>query len=288
MSSVQNYFVHLRPRSWLIVGLHFTVGGIVGAGGLLFADILWLKLLVAAIIWAIFLNGGTLALNSAYDQDTEDIGYLDNPPPTPPGLNVFGITFMLIGAIPVILFFNLTFFYIYIICVIMSLLYSCPPMRIKARAGGDILINSLGYGALTFAGGYVSLIEDLSGTALLLATAFAFLFAGFYPLTQIYQYRYDNTKGDATFTVWLKPRKALNFSIVAIILAFGFFFTGIITGRDSFLSYILLTICLALWLELLFRWRSQFNIFPHKSGMYNALYLWGLTDVAIILIFSGM
>ncbi|MCX7766925.1 MAG: UbiA family prenyltransferase [Candidatus Sumerlaeia bacterium] len=288
MSSIQNYFIHLRPRSWLIVGLHFAVGGIVGAGGLLFADILWLKLLTGAVIWAIFLNGGTLALNSAYDRDTEDIGYLDNPPPTPPNLNIFGITLMLIGAVLVVLLFNLTFFLIYMVCVMMSLLYSCPPVRLKARAGGDILINSLGYGALTFAGGYVSLIEDLSKIVLILAIAFAFLFAGFYPLTQIYQYRYDNRRGDATFTVWLTPRRALNFSIVAIILAFAFFFTGIISGGDSFFSYFLLSMCLALWLELLLRWRTNFNVFPHKSGMYHALYLWGLTDISIILIFSGM
>ncbi|MCD6385533.1 UbiA family prenyltransferase [Candidatus Sumerlaeota bacterium] len=285
---MKDYILHLRPRSWLIVGLHFAVGGVVAASAGLFVDYRWLVLIAGAIIWAVLLNGGTLAFNSAFDKDTTDIGYLDNPPFPPPGLGWFGFWWMVVGLVIVALFFNTVFLSLYSICLVMSVLYSCPPLRLKAIAGSDIIINSAGYGALTFAGGYAAMNGELSTGAVVLAVGFAFLFATFYPLTQIYQYRYDHQRGDRTFTVWLTPQRALRFCTVMLFISFAFFIYGMIRWRAHIFSAFLLLSAFVLWLSLLIRWMRHFDTFPHKKGMYDALYLWGFVDLIVILIFSGV
>lgn len=42
--------------------------------------------MIAAVAWAVLGNGGTLAINSVFDRDGGDIGYLDDPPPVPAAL----------------------------------------------------------------------------------------------------------------------------------------------------------------------------------------------------------
>ena len=39
--------------------------------------------LLGLALWVVCLNGGTLALNSAFDRDEGDIAYLRRPPPPP-------------------------------------------------------------------------------------------------------------------------------------------------------------------------------------------------------------
>ena len=71
------YLLHTRPRAWPIVTAHMTVGFIL-ANGLQFDASAIKHWLLAALAWGILGNGGTLAINSVYDKDEGDIGYLDN------------------------------------------------------------------------------------------------------------------------------------------------------------------------------------------------------------------
>ncbi len=283
-----DYIRLLRPGSWLIVGVHCGVGGMLSASGLFFHDLVWLKLIFAGAIWGVLGNGGTLALNSAFDRDTMDVGYLDNPPAPPAVLAPFAIAWMGMGAVLALLFFNPLFLVLYLVCMIMSWLYSCPPLRLKSVAGGDIFINSIGYGALTIAAGYAALEGTLSTAMIVISCGFAFLFAGFYPLTQIYQYDYDRSRGDRTLTVWLRPRAALRFATIMVCCAFLIFLYGAAQWRLHFWTVFLILFVFALWIYLLYTWRRYFAPFPHKDGMYDALYLWGLVDVSVILIFHGI
>src|SRR5947207_11478295 len=81
---VFSYVLHLRPAEWPIMAGHTMLGyvlavGIKGAG----SGERLLPALGALLIWVILLNGGTLAINSVFDKDEGDIGYLNAPPPLP-------------------------------------------------------------------------------------------------------------------------------------------------------------------------------------------------------------
>src|SRR6266536_805727 len=126
-------------------------GGIRARGGFLRRGA-WCVVVAGALrgpaIWGIFLNDGTLAINSVFDRDEGDIGYLKAPPPLPPHLLGFSLTLLAGGQL---LAFTLppAFRLVYGVCFLLSLLYSVPPFRFKAVAGVDWLINMWGFGALT-------------------------------------------------------------------------------------------------------------------------------------------
>jgi len=251
-----------------------------------------LRLLAGGAIWAVFLNGGTLALNTAFDQDEEgeDIGYLDNPPPTPPDLAHFATNWMVLGLAAA---FALPwgYFWIYTTCFLLSLLYSVPPVRLKARPGADMVINMSGYGAFNFAAGAMAPgtgleREGLLGAIAWLAVSFAFLFGAFYPMTQIYQIPQDMAKGDRTLVVRFGARRALAMSI-AFVVASGFCqMMGAYLLRMSFWGVTALVIASGAWIAFTIDWLRRTEGYPSQKGMYRALKLWAISDIVVIAAFA--
>src|SRR5437773_1627223 len=93
-----------------------------------------LPALGALLIWVMLLNGGTLAINSVFDKDEGDIGYLNAPPPLPRHLLAFSGA-LLAGGQLVAFALPPAFRVAYAICFVLSILYSVPPFRFKAVAG---------------------------------------------------------------------------------------------------------------------------------------------------------
>jgi 4-hydroxybenzoate polyprenyltransferase len=109
----------------------------------------------------------------------------------------------------------------YAICFAMSLLYSVPPVRLKAVAGADWIINMIGFGSLTPYAGWAVSGFPLTHGGLLAFAGFTPLFAALYPLTQLYQLDEDRARGDRTLAVALGVRWSLAASIVAVFIAFA-------------------------------------------------------------------
>ncbi|MBI9048858.1 MAG: UbiA family prenyltransferase [Anaerolineaceae bacterium] len=277
------YLLHLRPRAWFIVIAHMSVGFIIANGyDQIFMH--WKQWLLAAITWGIFGNGGTLAINSAYDKDEGDIGYLENPPPVPTHLARFSLILLGIGAILSIPL-GLTYFLAYLLCAILSILYSVPPMRLKARAGFDVVINCIGYGGLTLFAGWAAAGRSIEAPIINLFFAFFFLFLGFYPLTQIYQIEEDVRRGDHTLAIALGKKRALQLALLSVSLAFFFI------GYEVFAHYLnirslTLLIAIGAWGLLLIPWYRKHAIWKmlqEQKGFYQALTAWAITDVAVII-----
>ena len=95
---------------------------------------IWRRARSALVLWVVFLNGGTLAINSAFDRDEGDIGYLKAPPPVPRHLGLVAFTLMAAGQVLALLL-PAGFRWAYAICFLLSVLYSVPPLRLKAVAG---------------------------------------------------------------------------------------------------------------------------------------------------------
>ncbi len=157
----------------------------------------------ALVIWVVCLNGGTLALNSVFDQDEGDIGYLRAPPraAAAPGRRSpsacwrwgMGLAFTLPSGYALV----------YAACLVMSLAYSVPPFRFKAVAGVDWVINMWGFGTFTPYAGWAATGRPLDLMHGLVMLAFCPLFASLYPLTQIYQFEEDEARGDRTLALIL-------------------------------------------------------------------------------------
>src|SRR2546422_8553880 len=218
-----SYVLHMRPAEWPIMAGHTLLGyvlavGIKGAG----SGEQLLPVLFALALWVICLNGGTLAINSVFDKDEGDIGYLIAPPPLPRHLLAFSVALLAGGQL---LAFALpsAFRLDYALCFALSLLYSVPPFRFKALAGVDWVINMWGFGTLTPVAGWAATGRPLDAGHALVLLAFCPLFAGLYPLTQLYQMEEDRRRGDRTFALLLGLRASLGVAIACTALAFALF-----------------------------------------------------------------
>jgi 4-hydroxybenzoate polyprenyltransferase len=237
--------------------------------------------------WVVGLNGGTLAINSAFDRDEGDIAYLRSPPPPPAHLFAFGLGLMGAG-LAVACWLPRGYLLAYALCFVLSLVYSVPPVRLKAVAGADWLINMWGFGTLTPLAGWTATGLPLTQPGLLVLLAFCPLFAAFYPLTQIYQIEEDRARGDRTLTIRLGVKRSLWAAAVSALLAFVVFAgAGVAAGWSrtdrGLFRWVLLASAAAAWAAVLLPWlagHAAWTPARHQRGMYAALGAWAVTDVA--------
>ena len=287
--SAFDYVLHMRPREWPIMIAHTSLGFFLARGisaGVTGAEV---EALVAGLlVWVLMLNGGTLALNSAFDRDEGDIGYLDDPPPVPRHLAAWGFGLMLAGQV-IALALPRGFALAYAGCFAMSLLYSVPPVRLKAVAGADWIINMIGFGTLTPYAGWALTRMPLTPAGAWTLAGFAPLFAALYPLTQLYQLDEDRARGDRTLALALGARASLALSVVAMLIAFACFAMAARLAAHRIgnaRAFIALAAATAVWLAVLLPWLARApRMLPraHKRGMYAALAAWAVTDVAVLL-----
>lgn len=283
-----DYLLHTRPAEWPILAVHFLTGAAlaVGLSGLAARERLGV-LALGAVVFVIGLNGGTLALNSAFDKDEGDIAYLRRPPTPPPGLAVFGLGLMLAGLLAAVTL-PPRFLLAYALCLLLSLLYSVPPVRLKARAGFDWLVNLAGFGLLTPYAGWALTGRELTAPGRSVLIGFALLFGALYPLTQLYQIEEDRRRGDRTLAVWLGRARSLAAALAMAALAFlGFLVAGYQSGwsRDDAARWIALGLAAAAWGAVLIPWwhgRAAMDPAAEQRGMHRALGAWAVTDLAVL------
>jgi 4-hydroxybenzoate polyprenyltransferase len=291
-----SYILHLRPAEWPIMAAHTTVGLLLATGiPPAIEHIGWSKIALGLALWVICLNGGTLAINSAFDDDEGDIAYLAAPPKPPRFLAAFSSILMILGQIGAF-FINKPFAIVYALCFAMSILYSVPPFRLKATAGADWIINMWGFGTLTAFAGWAISGRPLELWAVLLFLGFCPLFAGLYPLTQISQLEEDRARGDRTLALTLGVQRSLQIAIAATVLAFATFTAAAFaTGAFGFVApanplwIAALAIPLAAWMAVLLPWyqrHHRMNTAQHQKWMYAALHAWAITDIVILVVFT--
>lgn len=284
-----SYVLHLRPAEWPIMAAHTVLGYVLAVG---FAGVARGEHLGAAalalVVWVVFLNGGTLAINSVFDRDEGDIGYLNAPPALPRYLLHFSLA-LLIGGQLLALRLPVGFQVAYAICFGLSLLYSVPPFRFKAVAGVDWVINMWGFGTLTPYAAWAATGRPLDVAHGLVLLAFCPLFAALYPLTQLYQFDEDRRRGDRTLALILGMRRSLDVAIACTLAAFALLVgAGAVLMRDA--TWVALLVPLALWLLVLVPWRrapERWTPAQHQRGMYRALGAWAVTDVVVLLVFAA-
>lgn len=282
------FLLHLRPAEWPIMAAHTAVGWLLASGWALPNQRVWLGFAA----WVVCLNGGTLALNSAFDRDDGDIAYLRAPPSPPRGLAVVAVLLMALGLL-------LTWSYgsvwrgLYLACMALSVAYSVPPMRLKAVAGVDWLINMVGFGALTAWAGWALSGRPLDLPHGLVIWAFCPMFAALYPLTQLYQVDHDRSRGDHTLAVRLGVRTSLRLAVACVTVGFGMLTVAALQmewARGGALRWSALAVALVAWLVVLLPWHRdgrEWASWEHQHAMYHALVAWALTDAAVLIAWLG-
>jgi len=284
-----SYVLHLRPAEWPIMAAHTALGFVLAAGLLpALHGVRANTLLYALIVWVVFLNGGTLALNSAFDNDEGDIGYLDAPPPPPRRLAAVSLALLGAGQL-LALALPIGFVLAYALCFLMSVAYSVPPVRLKAVGGVDWLINMVGFGTLTPYAGWAATGRALDAPHALALLAFCPLFAALYPLTQLYQFEEDRRRGDRTLALMLGMRVSLIVALLAMLLAFALLGAGAAGATARPWQWAALGVALLAWLLVLIPWLRGWRAMTpaqHQRGMYAALWAWAVTDLAVVLAFA--
>ena len=279
-----DYLLHLRPAEWPIVAAHTTLGvllastaGPVGSG----------SAILGVALWVVFLNGGTLAINSAFDRDEGDVAYLRRPPRPPRHLFAFGLGLMGTGLAAAAVALPFGYVAAYAACLAMSVLYSVPPARLKAVAFADWIINMIGFGALTGYAGWAATGNPLTGAGLVTLLAFCPLFAALYPLTQLYQADEDRRRGDRTLALRLGMARSLDVALAGTAIAFLMLgWAGLLAGWGADARWALLGLAAAAWAWILIPWRRTAATrapAAHQRGMYLALGAWAVTDTAVLL-----
>jgi hypothetical protein len=194
-----HYVAYLRPRAFLACWLCAATGYAISPAkpDALFGqglDLIWLFL-----VYAVFLWGGTNALNSAMDRDEGPVNLLPNPPPRPPGLAWFGLIWMGIG-VALAAWKGWPAVVLGLVAVLLSIYYSVPgrwregsePRRWWLRRGKeipgiDILINTLGFGLGAVLLGWSATPAPLTWQVLYVGLAFTVMGWGGIPTSQIFQ-----------------------------------------------------------------------------------------------------
>jgi len=281
-----SYLLHLRPAEWPIMAAHTLLGYVLAVGirGAASGERL-APALGALVIWVVLLNGGTLAINSVFDKDDGDIGYLNAPPRPPRHLLGFSIV-LLVGGQVLALALPAGFQIAYAVCFAMSVLYSVPPFRFKAVAGVDWVINMWGFGTLTPYAAWAATGRPLDLGHGMVLLGFCPLFAALYPLTQVYQFDEDRRRGDRTLALILGLERSLGIAIACTVVAFALFGWAAAVVRTS--PWLLL-VPFTVWLAVLIPWirrGASWTPSRHQQGMYHALGAWAVTDVAVLVVFA--
>jgi 4-hydroxybenzoate polyprenyltransferase len=210
----------------------------------------------------VFLYGGITAYNSYYDRDEGPVGGLLKPPPVTTPLLAFSVGVQLIGlCLCALVGWELVL--LYTIVMVLSVAYSHPRYRWKARPLLSLVVVAFGQGAIGFHAGWLCaaspalpLSSSLDG--LLGMAAAVLLTTGFYPLSQLYQIDEDRQRGDLTFAVVYGPAACFRFALTCLV-AGGVSIALVVYRRFGLLdAVVVMGAQLLLW-AVVVRWHRQFK-----------------------------
>jgi 4-hydroxybenzoate polyprenyltransferase len=254
--SLFSLFVHLRLHYQLLFLSPLFIWGFMLGGASLSR-----RAAIGFVSFHVFLYGGITAYNSYYDRDEGPVGGLRSPPPVIELLLPFSLLIQGAGLVLAIVV-GFWFASLYVAVMLLSVAYSHPRLRWKARALVSLLVVAVGQGAVGYAGGWLCGAEpphSLLAIDPLLGLGVAMLSAvGLYPLTQIYQIEEDRARGDRTFAVVFGADASFRFALACIALA-GSCITPLVLRLFGWRDALLLGMVYAALFAIVERWRRRFR-----------------------------
>ena len=169
----------------------------------------------------LFIYPASNGYNSYFDKDEGSIGGLEKPPPVNKYLFPLVVAFDLIGVI------YAAWIHPYLavlmgIYLLVSKAYSHDKVRLKKYPISSTLIVTSFQGAFIFLSVQYGMGEPMESwldlNHLLPAICSSIFLLGSYPLTQVYQHKEDDERGDRTISLMLGVNRTFLFSRICFIL----------------------------------------------------------------------
>ncbi len=250
-------FVHLRLHYQLLFLSPLFAWGFALGGG-----VFSVRAGLGFLAFHVFLYGGITAYNSYYDRDEGPVGGLLKPPAVTEPLLGFSLGVQLIGlGLAVAGGWWLTL--LYLVVMLLSVAYSHPRFRWKARPLLSLAVVAFGQGGVGFAAGWLCAASPPhplfdSPDGLLGMAAATLLTTGFYPLSQLYQIDEDRARGDFTFSVVYGPAASFRFSLGCLIVG-GACVAAVAWRRFGVVDGAIVLAAQALLWGVVLRWRQRFS-----------------------------
>lgn len=193
--SPKDIWTHLRLPFSVFLSIPFVMALL----GQNWATFLVLKM---AVILHLLVYPASNAHNSYYDKDTDSIGGVKNPPPVTRALFWVAWILDLVGLL-LSLTISFRFFAFVLGYCLMSQAYSHPATRLKKYPWLSFLAVVIFQGGWIVAAVRMELKGDQAFTALdwALIVLASLNLCGAYPLSQIYQHKADQERGDRTLSL---------------------------------------------------------------------------------------
>lgn len=215
----------VRPKLWLasiatlLIGLNyaFYIEGI----------IIWpnfVLVFIAVLIVGPLVSGGAVSINQYYDFEIdrkssrpERFALVEGKIQKQNAL-ILGF-FLLLTAIPLSLYINFTAFLLTLIGIIISVIYSTPPIKLKNKPFIDSLINGVAYGILPTLMGWC-LLRTLSIEPLIISIPSFLGMTSSHMLLAIPDEHIDRSFKIRTIAVFLGTKKTIIFAIMLLVTMF--------------------------------------------------------------------
>jgi hypothetical protein len=287
-ADLKTVLIHLRFHFQLLLAPVFLWGWLLAGGGLS------APVLLGFVAFHFFLYPGATAFNSAYDRDTGPVGGLEKPPPVNQLLLPTSLALKAVGWL-LAAFVNLPFWLAYAAFVVLSIAYSHPWVRLKARTLTSLAVVGFGQGALAFLAAWAATRGELTSAwgveGVLGATAAVLLILALYPLTQLYQVDEDAARGDRTLAVAWGASRSFAFARVCTSLG-GLVMLAVLARRFGMADALLVGIGLAIqlaaidWLARGFNPRAVLATYRRVMGI-NAFSASALGVYLLVRLASG-
>jgi 4-hydroxybenzoate polyprenyltransferase len=266
MTAAKSLFVHLRLHFQLLLAPVYLWGWLIAGGGL------GMGVILGFAAFHFFLYSGATAFNSYYDRDVGPVGGLEHPPEVVAALLPFSLAVQGLGWI-IAAFVNASFAVAYGAFVALSVAYSHPGVRLKARPLASLVVVGFGQGALAFVAAWAATRGEVGSLAsiegVLGAVAATLLILALYPLSQLYQTAEDAARGDRTVAVVWGARRCFAFAVLCMVLG-GLAMLALLARRFGALDGLVVGLGLLIELGALVRWASRFNP-GNLLGNYHAV-----------------
>jgi len=222
---------------------------------------------LALVISSVFITGSTFAYNDYADRDIDRVnerkkgsllvwGILD-----PHSILRLSVALAALGIF-FSLFINLAFTGLMGCCVVLSILYSNPSVKLKSRGGWDLLVNMIGIGAILPLAGW-SVVRPVQEFPFLYLPSVIFGIGALYILTALADYRIDRGSGVNTVAVRFGKEAAIRLGFVFMIIDT---ISLVLIGYFNYL--VPWTIMRLLWPPLVIQWFVYYHYIMRGKATY--------------------